>query len=50
MTLPEGVFPRIMASGETLYQATAKIKDRVVWLGLWSTLEKALKAQRRALQ
>ena len=29
MTLPEGVFPRIMTSGETLYQATAKIKDRV---------------------
>jgi hypothetical protein len=47
--MPKGVFPRIMASGETWYQATAKIKDRVVWLGLWSTPAKALKAQQRAL-
>lgn len=44
-----GIFPRTMTSGETWYQATAKIKDRVVWLGLWSTPEKALKAQKRAL-
>ena len=49
MPLPKGIFPRTMASGEVWYQATAKIKDRVVWLGLWSTPEKALKAQQRAL-
>lgn len=42
--LPAGVFPRTMSSGEVLYQATAKIKGTVVWLGLWPTPKKAKQA------
>lgn len=33
-----------MSSGEVLYQATAKIKGTVVWLGLWPTPKKAKQA------
>ena len=48
--LPPGILPREMASGETWYQATVKVKGRVVWIGIWSTPEKALKHQQKTLK
>jgi hypothetical protein len=43
MTRDEGVYPITIASGETRYQAVAKIKGSSTLLGWWTTPELAMK-------
>lgn len=43
MEFSEGVYPVITASGETRYQAIAKIKGVSTLLGWWTTAEQAMK-------
>lgn len=47
----QGVIESIHPStGETRYEAIARIKGQYVLLGCWSTYEKAMKAYRSAIK
>ena len=44
----EGVNEVTLVSGETRYQAVAKVQGRFTYLGWWTTYEKAMKAYKEA--